>query len=446
MTKNITIVGAGLVGSLAAIYLAKRGHQVAVYEYRPDLRHAELVAGKSINLALSERGWKALKAVGIDEEVRRMAIPMSMRMMHAVDGALAEQPYGQDGQAIYSVSRAGLNAVLMDLAEQQNNVQLHFQHRCADVDLQTAAATFEQTQTSTLTQVEADVLIGADGTFSAVRNKMMRQDRFQYSQQYIEHGYKELTIPPAADGSHRMYTHALHIWPRGNYMLIALPNLDGSFTCTLFFPFEGESSFASLQTGEDVLRFFNHAFPDVVPHMPALVSDYMNNPTSSMAIIRCNPWTVKDKVLLIGDAAHATIPFYGQGMNAGFEDCLVLNRLLDQHGDNWEACFDHYTRLRKPDGDSLQDLSMDNFIVMRDKTADPKFLLQKKIELKFSKTYPDKWLPLYSMVTFSDTRYSDAWKIGQQQEELMQQIMAIPNIEAIWDSEDIEQRILRLIG
>lgn len=445
MSKKITIAGAGLVGSLEAIYLAKRGHEVNVFESRQDMRRADISAGKSINLALSERGWNALRAVGLEAEVQKMAMPMYKRIMHAVDGTLTEQPYGQDGQAIYSVSRGGLNALLMDLAEKESGVNIHFNQKCVDANLETAAATFEGANGEQQT-VEADVLIGADGAFSAVRKQMMRQDRFQYSQNYIEHGYKELTIPPHEDGSHRIAKDALHIWPRGNYMLIALPNLDGSFTCTLFFPFEGEKSFESLQTGEQVLSFFQEIFPDAVPHMPTLVEDYFDNPTSSLAIIRCYPWTVSDKVLLIGDAAHATVPFYGQGMNCGFEGSFVLDQLMDRYGDDWESCFNEYSKYRKPDGDGVQDLSLHNFIVMRDKTADPKFLLQKKIELKFSKKYPDKWLPLYSMVSFSDIRYSDAWKIGHQQEELMKEVMAMPNIEQIWDSEAVEQKMLALIG
>ena len=228
-------------------------------------------------------------------------------------------------------------------------------------------------------------------------------------------------------------------------MLIALPNMDGSYTCTLFFPFEGEYSFESLKTHQQVEDFFNDVFPDIVPLIPNLVEDYFNNPTSSLSIMRCYPWTVSDKVLLIGDSAHATVPFYGQGMNAGFEGCYVLDKLLEKHVDDWKACFDEYSKYRKPDGDGLQDLSMHNFIVMRDKTADPQFLLQKKIELRFSKKYPKKWLPLYSMVSFSNIRYSEAWKIGQKQEALMQKIMSIPNIESIWDSETVEQKMLSLI-
>ena len=279
-----------------------------------------------------------------------------------------------------------------------------------------------------------------------IRSKMIKQDRFQYSQHYIEHGYKELTIPANSDGTYKLEVNALHIWPRGSYMLIALPNMDGSFTCTLFFPYEGEYSFNSLQTEQQVYGFFKEVFPDTLDLIPNLVEEYFQNPTSSLAIMRCNPWTVDDKVLLIGDAAHATVPFYGQGMNAGFEGSFVLDQLMQKHGEDWQACFDEYSKIRKPDGDGVQDLSMHNFIVMRDKTADPKFLLQKKIELHFSKKYPDKWLPLYSMVSFSTIRYSEAWEIGQQQEKLMQKVMDVPNIEDKWESYEVEQLMLSLIA
>ena len=387
MRKKVTIAGAGLVGSLEAIYLAKRGFQVEVYERRPDMRKVELSAGRSINLALSARGWNALKAVGVDQDVEKMAIPMYKRVMHAVDGSLTDQQYGQDGEAIYSVSRGGLNQLLMNLAGEQENVNMHFNYKCVDVDLKSASATFEHND-GNQKNVDAEMIIGADGAYSVIRSKMIKQDRFQYSQHYIEHGYKELTIPANSDGTHKLEVNALHIWPRGSYMLIALPNMDGSFTCTLFFPYEGEYSFNSLQSEQQVYDFFKEVFPDTLDLIPNLVEEYFQNPTSSLAIMRCNPWTVDDKVLLIGDAAHATVPFYGQGMNAGFEGCFVLDQLMQKHGEDWQACFDEYSKIRKPDGDGVQDLSMHNFIVMRDKTADPKFLLQKKIELHFSKKYP----------------------------------------------------------
>ena len=445
LEKKFTVAGAGLVGSLVSLYLAKKGHRVDVYERRKDMRKEVIGAGKSINLALSNRGWKALAGVGIDEDVKKMAIPMHKRVMHALDGTLTDQPYGNDGEAIYSVSRGGLNALLMDLAEREDKVTLHFDEKCTDVNLTETKATFENSITKEITEISSDHIVGADGFYSAVRSKMQRQDRFNYEQRYIEHGYKELVIPANADGSHKLEVNALHIWPRGTYMLIALPNLDGSFTCTLFFPFEGKYSFNSLKTDSQIKDFFIEMFPDAVPLMPTLLTDFKENPTSSLGIIRCFPWTLEDKVMLIGDASHATVPFYGQGMNSGFEDCSIFGELMEEHGDDWKACFKAYEIARKDNGDAIQDLSLHNFIVMRDKTADPKFLLQKKIEKHFSSKYPDKWLPLYSMVTFSDIPYSDAWKLGQKQEDMMQEILKMPNIESKWDSLEVEERMLKMI-
>jgi kynurenine 3-monooxygenase len=322
-----TVVGAGLVGSLLAIYLAKRGEKVQVFERRPDMRKANISAGRSINLALSDRGLKALRGVGIEQEIRDISIPMHGRMVHGTDGSTNFQPYGKEGQYILSVSRGELNRKLMSLAESHSEVSFHFDHRCTGVDLDSATCNFIDEGTGKETTVAADRIFGTDGAFSAVRGRMQVNDRFNYSQQYLEHGYKELTIPPTADGGFRMDCNSLHIWPRGNYMLIALPNLDGSFTCTLFFPFEGPTSFASLQTPQQVETFFNEVFPDAVPHMPTLAEDYFANPTASLVIIRCSPWNYGEKALLLGDAAHAIVPFYGQGMNAGFEDCTVFEEL-----------------------------------------------------------------------------------------------------------------------
>ena len=446
LEKKFTVAGAGLVGSLFALYLAKKGHQVDVFERRKDMRTDTIGAGKSINLALSTRGWKALAGVGIEEEVMKMAIPMNKRVMHALDGTLTDQAYGNDGEAIYSVSRGGLNELLIDLAEREEKVNFHFNEKCTRVNLKEATAAFENYISKELTVVKADHVVGADGIYSAVRKQMQGQDRFNFEQRYIEHGYKELHIPANVDGTHQLEVNALHIWPRGSYMLIALPNLDGSFTCTLFFPFEGKYSFDSLKNDAAILNFFKDFFPDTVSLMPTLLKDFKENPTSSLGIIRCFPWTVSDKVMLIGDASHATVPFYGQGMNSGFEDCTIFNELMEEHGDDWEACFKAYEIARKVNGDAIQDLSIHNFIVMRDKTADPKFLLQKKIEKHFSTKYPAKWLPLYSMVTFSDIPYAKAWSLGQKQEAMMQEIIHLDGIEQKWDSEEIEERMLKMIG
>ena len=442
--KKAIIVGAGLAGSLWAVYLAKEGYKVTIYERRPDIRQAEISAGKSINLALSVRGWTALKAAGIDGDVDELAIPMPGRIMHSLDGELTYQPYGKDGEAIYSVSRGHLNAMMMDIAEKKGGATIHYNTKCIDADTKAGAVTLQSYETGETFTDSADVVFAADGAFSAIRyNAFQKQNRFDYMQDYIEDGYKELLLPANEDGSYRIDKNALHIWPRGRFMLIALPNEDGSFTCTLFMPFEGENSFESIKTDEDVENFFKTTFPDFYDMMPNLVENWHEHPLSSLSIIRCKPWT-SGKMALIGDAAHATVPFYGQGMNASFEDCYVMYKLMKKHNENWEAVFKEYEE-RKPDGDALQDLSVHNYHVMRDYVADPKFLLQKKIEAKFAEAHPDKWMPLYSQVSFSNIRYSEAWKKGMEQDSLMKKVMDKPNIEEIWDSKEIEDEILSLI-
>jgi kynurenine 3-monooxygenase len=442
--KNITLVGAGLVGSLLSIYLAKRGHKVTLVERRPDMRKVQMSAGKSINLALSDRGWKGLEGVGIAEEIRKIAIPMYGRQIHNKDGSQVFQPYGKDGQAIYSVSRADINMKLMDLAEEQPNVKIRFDERCTGIDKASMTAHFENIHTHEKSDVKSDLLFGSDGAFAASRLSMqLTTDRFEYNQHYISAGYKELIIPPGPNGEFLLEKNALHIWPRGSFMMIALPNPDGNFTCTLFLPFEGEKSFANLNTREAVKKFFDEEFSTAVPLMPTLLDDFMNNPTSSLVTVKCYPWTFDDKIALIGDAAHAIVPFYGQGMNCGFEDCVVLNSLIDKHGDNWPALLHEYQELRKPDADAIADLAVGNFIEMRDKTADKMFLLQKKIEARFNAKYPDKWIPLYSMVTYSPhIRYSTALKEGNKQQAIMDKVMATPDIENKWDSDLVEQMML----
>jgi kynurenine 3-monooxygenase len=437
--KNICIVGAGLVGSLQAIYFRRKGFNVSIYERRPDMRKQTLSAGRSINLALSDRGFKALEGLGIAGSIREIGIPMHGRVMHDIEGNLTYQPYGKEGQSIYSVSRGGLNCRLMDLAEKEG-VEIHFEHRCARVDLDNAIATFDFDGSEVV--VQSDLIVGTDGAFSEVRGEMMKTPRFNYSQFYIDHGYKELSIPPNADGSMRMEKNALHIWPRGEFMLIALPNTDGTFTCTLFFPMEGEKSFATIDTPEKGKTFFKEVFPDALAMMDDFHQEYRDNPASSMVITKCFPWTWKDKVMLMGDAAHAIVPFYGQGMNAGFEDCTVFNQLLESSDGDWNALLRNYENSRKPNGDAITQLALNNFIEMRDRVADPKFLLQKKIESRFSTKYPEKWIPLYSMVTFSHTPYDDALKNGEHQEKIMAEVMKLENIEAKWDTDEVEKLML----
>ncbi len=442
MKKDITIIGAGLVGSLLSIYLSKRGYKVKLFERRGDMRKEKMIAGRSINLALSDRGLLALEKVGLAGEIRKISIPMHGRFIHNPDRTTAFQRYGKEGQYINSVSRATLNMRLMDLAEQQG-VEIFFDHKCHTIDWKKNSISFELSD-SRLTTHDSRLIFGSDGAFSAARlQHQLQHDQFNYSQYYIDCGYKELTIPPTAAGDFAMEVNALHIWPRKNYMLIALPNLDKTFTCTLFFPFEGEASFKKLTTKESVKDFFERTFPDAVPLMPDYINEFFTNPASSLVTIKCFPWIREDKFALIGDAAHAIVPFFGQGMNCGFEDCRILDELIEKNGDDWHTTLQEYQALRKPDGDAIADLAINNFTEMREKTADPKFLLQKKIEARLHDKFPDQWIPAYSQVTFSPhIRYSEALRRGQLQEAVMQEVMNIPGIEEKWESAEIEKMIL----
>ncbi len=440
--KKAIIVGAGLVGSLWAVYLAKAGYKVTIYERRTDIRKTVISAGKSINLALSNRGWKALDTVGVGDEVRKFAIPMYGRMMHDLEGNLTYQQYGKEDQAIYSVSRGLVNARMMDMAEQKGNATIFFQHECRKVDLEKGIVYLTNMQSQEQFEDQADLVFAIDGAFSAVRyNSMQKLDRFNYSQNFIADGYREILLPANEDGSSKMDTSALHIWPRGRFMMIALANNDNSFTCTLFMPHSDHKyAFDKLKSSDKVNAFFQEVFPDFYEMLPSIAESWENHPLASLAIVRCHPWTA-GKVALMGDSAHATVPFYGQGMNAGFEDCTVMFELLEKHGENWPAIFEEYNRERKPDGDALQDLSLGNYFEMRDFVADPMFLLRKKIEAKFSGLYPDKWMPLYSQVTFSSIRYSVALKQGEVQRGIMDQIMEQSDIIQQWDSPEVMDQI-----
>lgn len=429
MKGNIAIVGAGLVGSLLSIYLARRGYKVSLYERRNDMRTDSNDVGRSINLALSNRGLRALNEVGLEETLRAVAIPMHGRTMHDHQGNLSYLPYGKEGQYINSISRSGLNIVLMNEAERAG-VKILFEEKIEHIDL-------NKTQITVRSQpVSFDQIIGADGAFSLVRGAMQITERYDYQQSYIEHGYKELTIPAGKDGSFQLEKNSLHIWPRESFMLIALPNPDGSFTCTLFFAYDGPKSFASLNSEKAIQDFFNEVFPDAAAKIPNLVMEFKKNPTGSLVTVKCYPW-VRGNTFLIGDAAHAIVPFYGQGMNAGFEDCRVLNELLDKHRDDWKKTTAEFQQMRKPDSDAIAQLALDNFIEMRDLVGDPDFLLRKKIEAKINSLYPDKWIPLYSMVTFHENiRYSDALRIGRAQKKIMDEVMANPAIATTWENLD----------
>ncbi len=438
----IAIVGSGLVGSLLAIYLRKAGHTVHIYDRSPDIRQIQF-SGRSINLAMSNRGWKALDGVEVGDAVREIAIPMDKRAIHLVD-KLNFQNYGQEGEAIYSISRGILNRKMIDLAEEAG-AEFFFNQKIWDVTLKDATLHMGETERGIWEEKKYDIVFGADGAFSRIRHRMQRQNMFNYSQEFLNMGYKELNIPANPDGTYKLDKNSFHIWPRGEYMLIALPNLDGSFTCTLFMPFEGENSFNLLKDRKKVEAFFEKNFPDSIDVIPKLAEDFFNNPTSTLVTMKCYPWTYEDKVALIGDSSHAIVPFYGQGMNSGFEDISILYEMIEKHGDDWEIIFMEYQKSRKPNADAIAELSYRNFMEMSSKTADDKFLLQKKIEKWFSDKHPDKWIPLYSRVTFSDRPYTEALAIGDLQNAIMEEVLKTDNIESMWDSELVENKILELL-
>src|SRR6266852_8700189 len=418
-TTKFVLIGSGLAGGLLTAYLGRRGYDVDLYERRADPREGNMVGGRSINLALSTRGIHALEQIGIADEVLQHAIPMRGRMIHDKSGDLHFAPYDVDpNKHINSIGRAALNTTVIEAAQRYPNVRVHFNRRCTDVDL-TEAIAYLETETGQLT-AKGDAVIGVDGAFSAVRHSMQKKlAEFEYDESYLPHGYKELTIPPGPNGGWRMEKEALHIWPRKSFMMIALPNPDGSFTCTLFWEFEGPRSFATTKTDDDVRRFFEEEFPDAVPLMPNLVDDFKNNPTGSLVTIRCAPWFHKDKVALVGDAAHAVVPFYGQGMNAAFEDCVVLDECLEQFQDNRERAFSEYFLKRKENADALADLAIGNFIEMRDKTASRAFRAKKKLDHLLEAALPGIYLPLYTMVTFTRIPYAQAAQRARLQDRIV---------------------------
>ncbi|MFT6815354.1 MAG: kynurenine 3-monooxygenase [Sphingobacteriales bacterium] len=439
MSKKVLVAGAGLVGSLLSIYLRKKGYDCTILERRPDMRLEKMSAGRSINLALSDRGLKALKGVGLAEDIKDICIPMPGRMIHFPDSTTAFQAYGLGKQAINSVSRGELNKRLMDHAEAAG-AKIEFDTPIEDINPREASIT------SGSKTFNSDFIIGADGAFSAVRGVLQRTPMFNYSQSYLEHGYKELTIPATANGKWQIEKNALHIWPRKNFMLIALPNLDGSFTCTLFAPFKGEGGFENLNSDKDVQAYFKKHFPDALPIMPKLCEDFNNNPTSSLVTVKCEPWNYEDKVCLIGDASHAIVPFYGQGMNSGFEDCTIFNEMLNEYGEDTLALFENFSKTRKPDADAIAELAIQNFIEMRDKVGDPQFLYRKKIEKVITSKYPEKYTPAYSLVTFSHTPYSKALKLGDARNEILNKIAEIENVETKMDTPQVQSMLNELFA
>ena len=440
MPAKFVLIGSGLAGGLLAAYLGRRGYDVDLYERRADPREGNIVGGRSINLAISTRGIHALEQIGIADETLRYAIPMRGRMIHDKSGALHFAPYDVDPKnCINSIGRASLNTTVIEAAQRYPSVRVHFNRKCTDVDLTEAICRLE-TETGKLA-VGGDAVIGVDGAFSAVRASMQRNiDSFQYNESYLAHGYKELTIPPAPDGSWLIEKNALHIWPRKSFMMIALPNPDGSFTCTLFWEFEGPRSFTTTRTDDDVRHFFDEEFPDAVPLMPTLLDDFKNNPTGSLVTIRCAPWYYRDRVCLLGDAAHAVVPFYGQGMNAAFEDCIVLDECLDKFADNRERAFAEYFERRKENADALADLAIGNFIEMRDKTASRAFRAKKKLDHLLEAALPGVYLPLYTLVTFTRIPYAQAARRARLQDRILYAALVLIGILALAVLRALSQR------
>jgi kynurenine 3-monooxygenase len=421
-TETITLIGAGLNGPLLALGLVRRGFQVEIYERRPDMRRVHMSAGRSINLAISTRGIYALSQAGLWADMQKIIVPMKGRMMHSATSLLSFQPYGKnETEVINSISRAHLGVALMNAAEAEG-VTIHFQQRCAGMNFKTGELQLQDEQTGEVRTMEAAVVIGCDGSASAIRGEMLKLNRFNFSQEYLDYGYKELTIPAGAEGTHVLETNALHIWPRGNYMLIALPNVDGTFACILFLPFEGNNSFAHVVSRSTVLEFFQSQFPDAVPLMPDLAGNFFANPTGTMVTIKCLPWHFEDRALLLGDAAHAIVPFFGQGINCGFEDCTILLELLDRHGADWSRVFAEFEEARKVNTDAIADLAVENFVEMRDRVADPRFLFRKKVELALEAKYPRQFVPKYSMVTFHRIPYATALQRGQKQDRMLTEL------------------------
>lgn len=435
--KNVSIIGAGLVGTLLSVILSRKGFTVDVFEKRSDLRKVHLTDDRSINLALSYRGWQALNSIGIADAVRTIALPMHGRMIHSTTGELRYQPYGSEGEAIYSISRNRLNGLLLDLLEQECNAKLHFNHRLLKMDIPESRLYLEHNETQQRFCKSVDLIIGADGAHSTVRNELTAMTKMDVDEEYLEQSYKQFTLLASPSGGWQLDPTVLHIWPRGSFMMIALPNPSGTFTCTLFLSNQGINSFQSLNTKGLVDQFFADYFPDIANLIHNLADQFERNPTSSLKTVRCEPWTYQDKVVLIGDAAHSIVPFYGQGMNAGFEDCTVLGNLLSSGHSTWADVLRQFYQQRKYNTDAIAELSLKNFVEMRHQTADPNFLLRKTIDGHLGANYPQFWRPLYTMVSFSDVPYVDALQIGLRQEAVLNQIMSTAELMDDWQNLDL---------
>ncbi|MCX7547930.1 NAD(P)/FAD-dependent oxidoreductase [Xanthomarina sp. F1114] len=441
--QNVLIIGAGLCGSLLALRLGQRGYNVTLMEMRPDLRKVDISVGRSINLALSDRGINAMKLVGLEEKVKPLCIPMNGRMLHDIEGNTILAPYsGREHEYINSISRGLLNGLLLDEAEKHDNVAIHFNRKCESVDFENTTALFTNTETNTQFVEDSDIIIATDGAGSAMRQSyyLGKKFLFSFSQDWLSHGYKELCFLPNEDGGYKTYKNALHIWGREDFMVIALPNLDGSFTVTLFLSFdEGEYNFNNLTTKERVLEFFNRYFKDALDLMPNLVDDFFENPTSPLGTVKCSPWHYKGNTLLMGDAAHAIVPFYGQGMNASFEDVVEFDKVLDENHEDWETTFKVYEKSRKKDTDAIADLAIDNFYEMKGHVNHVNFREKRDLEMAFEKNFPNEYSSKYSLVTFNENiSYREALLRGRAQDKAILNMLAdgvIQNINNMSDQE-----------
>ena len=451
---KIVIVGAGLCGSLLALRFAQRGYKVAVYESRSDLRKTAMSAGRSINLALSDRGLKALRLCGLEAAAKEICIPMLGRLMHdAAGNTFASNYSGREGEYINSISRGDLNGILLTEAEQHENVTLHFNKKCRHINIVNTVAHFNDAETNEDFLIEADVIFGADGAGSSLRKSYVSERKFlfSYSQNYLNHGYKELEIPADKNGNHQISKGHLHIWPRGDFMLIALPNMDGSFTVTLFLSYnEGEFNFENLVTEEKITTFFEKEFPDALALIPNIKEEFINNPTGPLGTIKCSPWSYQQNTLLIGDSSHAIVPFYGQGMNASFEDVTMLDTILDQNAESlpdgkldWKAIFKAYEKIRKHNTDAIADLALDNFHEMKKHVANPLFKEKRTIEMELEKTFPTQYASKYSLVTFNASiGYDEAMKRGRAQDKAL--LRLISN-NAISMPPNMTEQLLKLV-
>jgi len=444
--ENILIIGAGLCGSLLALRLAQRGYSVEVFESRPDMRTTDISAGRSINLALSDRGFKALRLAGVEEKAREICIPMFGRLIHDKEGNTFASNYsGRDGEYINSISRGELNGILLTEAEKHKNVNIYFNKKCTSVDIENEIAYFTDYKTKEEFSIDADIIFGTDGAGSVLRKSYYLEKKFlfSYSQNYLTHGYKELEIPADVNGNHQISKDHLHIWPRGDYMLIALPNMDGSFTVTLFLGNEeGEYNFKNLSSEEKIKSFFEAQFPDALKLIPNIADEFANNPTGALGTVKCSPWHYQNKTLIMGDAAHAVVPFYGQGMNASFEDVTVFDTVLDKHEGDWKTVFKTFEKERKQDTDAIADLAVENYFEMRNHVTNPLFKEKRKLEMVLEENFPSSYFSKYSMVTFNeDIPYSVAMKKGRAQDKAILNLLEDNKVNVDGDLDETLKKV-----